>query len=75
MSERAMTKAQAEFLRQLLRWEGIATTQDLGPQTKQIENSARQTCRRRGWVLFDRHYWRITDAGREAYRVCSRDTP
>jgi hypothetical protein len=64
-----MTPVQEQFLRDLMRWEGVATSRELAPQTTQAENSARQTCKRRGWVTFDRHYWRITDAGREALRA------
>ena len=56
------------FLANLKDRDGCATAQKLGPQISQKENSARQTCKRRGWVTFDRHYWRLTDAGREALR-------
>lgn len=56
-----------KFLRALARWQGIASPQDLGPQTSQDENRARQKCKRRGWVTYD-GYWRMTDAGREALR-------
>ncbi len=59
-----MNEEQEKFLRELLRWEGVASPRDLGPQTSQAQNAARQTCKRRGWVTCDRHYWRITDAGR-----------
>lgn len=59
-----LTEAQAKFLRELLRWEGVASPQNLGPQISQQENSARQTCKRRGWVTFSGGYWRITDAAR-----------
>ena len=61
-----MNEEQQKFLRELLRWEGAASPRDLGPQTSQAQNAARQTCKRRGWVTCDRHYWRITDAGRAA---------
>lgn len=60
------TLTHRKFLRKILRWEGAATPRELGPQTSQEENSCRQTCKRRGWVTFDGHYWRITDAGRTA---------
>lgn len=61
--------AHRKFLREIVKWEGAATPRELGPQTSQEENSTRQTCKRRGWVTFDRYYWRITDAGREALRT------
>lgn len=32
----------------------------------QAANSARHTCKRRGWATFEGGYWRITDAGRAA---------
>ena len=63
-----MTDAQAKFMRALARWQGVASSSDLGPQTTQSENSARQTCKRRGWVTFDGYYWRMTDAGRDILR-------
>lgn len=61
-----MSDEAIKFLRRLMQWHGVASPQDLGPQTSQAENSARQTCKRRGWVTFERRdgYWRITDAGR-----------
>jgi hypothetical protein len=59
---------QLAFMRALSRWQGVATTSELGPQTSQADNSARQTCRRRGWVTFDRYHWRMTDAGWVALR-------
>lgn len=58
-----LTPAQRKFLREILKWAGAATPRELGPQTSQEENSARQTCKRRGWVTFDGYYWRITDEG------------
>lgn len=62
----AMNEAQERFMRNLVSWRGAATTGELGPQTSQADNAARQTCKRRGWVTFDRYYWRITDSGRDA---------
>lgn len=61
-----LTKAQESFLRRLMQWDGIASPADLGPQTSQEENSTRQTCKRRGYVTFERAdgYWRITTTGR-----------
>lgn len=63
-----LTEAQEKFLRELLRWQGVASSQDLGAQISRQDNSARQTCKRRGWVTFERSdgYWRITPAGRAA---------
>lgn len=67
---------QSAFLRELMRWGGIASATNLGPQTRQAENSARQTCKRRGYVTYDggsNGYWRITDAGRAALALPSED--
>lgn len=61
-----LTESQRKFLRELVRWTGVATPQELGPQMYQSENAARQTCKRRGLVTYDGSYWRITDAGRRA---------
>lgn len=61
-----LTKEQRQFLSELVKLTGAATPQELGPQTSQAENAARQAAKRRGWVTFDRHYWRITSAGRTA---------
>jgi hypothetical protein len=76
MTEVAMQKAikvpnyfQLNFLMNLKRWGGVATSQELGPQVCQEDNSARQTCKRRGWVTFDRYYWRLTDEGRYAIKA------
>lgn len=66
MARREVKEEQAKFLRELLKWDGVATPRDLGPQTSNAENNARQACRRKGWVTFDRYYWRITDEGRRA---------
>ena len=61
-----LTEAQRKFLNELIRWEGAATSQELGPITYRAEDAARQTCKRRGLVIYDKYYWRITDAGRAA---------
>lgn len=61
-----MKPEQAAFLHELLRWDGVATPQQLGPQTTQAQNAARQTCKRRGWVSYD-GYWRITEVGRQVF--------
>jgi hypothetical protein len=60
------TAEQSKFMREILKWDGAATPRELGPQTSQEENSARQTCKRRNWVEYDGYYWRITQAGRAA---------
>jgi hypothetical protein len=60
-----LTPSQIGFLRDLAKWGGAATPQDLGPQVSQQENSARQRCKRRGLVTYD-GYWRLTDLGRAA---------
>jgi hypothetical protein len=62
---------QINFLQDLKRWGGVATSAELAPQTCQADNSARQTCKRRGWVTFDRYYWRLTDAGRQALKAAA----
>lgn len=51
------------FLRKLADWDGCADRWNLGPQTSQAENSARQYCKRHGWATFEGGYWRLTDAG------------
>ncbi len=56
------------FLACLVDWTGAATPTELSPQISNKENSARQSCKRKGWVTFDRHYWRITDSGRAALK-------
>lgn len=65
-----LTNEQHSFLRDLMRWQGVASSQDLAPQMSQADNSARQTCKRRGWVTFDGPggYWRITDLGRSVWK-------
>lgn len=55
--------ARAKFMRILMRWGGVAGRHNLAPQITQIENAARQFCKRKGWVIFESGYWRITDAG------------
>ena len=62
------TIPQRRFLLELKSWGGAATPQELTCQLKQIDNSARQTCKRRGWVTFDRYYWRLTDTGSQALK-------
>ena len=65
-----MTEHERTFLRRLLDWDGAASARDLGPQTDQKENSARQSCKRKGWATYDGGavgYWRLTDAGKQAY--------
>lgn len=61
-----VNNGQLAFLRALLKWDGVAPPRALG-QTTQAENSARQSCKRRGWVTFD-GYWRITEDGRKAVK-------
>lgn len=67
----AVTAADRFFLQHLMQWEGIASSRDLGPQINNSENSARQSCKRKGLVTFDGPggYWRITDAGRAALKT------
>lgn len=59
-----LVEGDIKFLRELLRWTGAATPRELGPQTSQDENRARQKCKRLGLVTYDGGYWRLTDAGR-----------
>jgi hypothetical protein len=61
-----LTPAQIGFLRDLSLHGGAAAARTLGPQTSQEENSARQRCKRRGLVVYDSVYWRLTELGREA---------
>jgi hypothetical protein len=60
------SKYDIAFLREILRWQGIASSQDLGPRKSYPEVKARGRCKSKGWVTFDGRggYWRITDAGR-----------
>ncbi len=58
-----------KFLRALARWQHVASPQDLGPQTSQDENRARQKCKRKGLVTYEGGYWRTTDLGRQVLRV------
>jgi hypothetical protein len=53
-----------KFMRMLARWDHVASSQDLGPQTSQDENRARQKCKRKGLVTYEGGYWRTTDLGR-----------
>lgn len=57
-----------KFMQNLMKWGGVADRWNLGPQTSQKENSARQFCKRQGWVTFEGSYWRITAAGRIAFK-------
>lgn len=67
------TLSHRKFLREILKWSGAATPQELGPQTSQEENSCRQTCKRRGWVTYEGGYWRITESGRAALSTPDRE--
>lgn len=58
-----------KFLRRLAQWQHVASPQDLGPQTSQDDNRARQKCRRKELVTFEGGYWRTTDLGREVLRA------
>ncbi len=63
-----MTPEQFYFLHELIcHHAGTATPRDIGPQTTQKQNSARQTCKRRGWVMYECGFWRITKAGNAAW--------
>lgn len=69
-----MKAEHVHFLRELWRWGGVASSRDLGPQTSQRENSARQTCKRRGWVTYEGGYWRLTDFGFRALSPLNTST-
>jgi hypothetical protein len=64
-----LTEAQIAFLRALPSDQGVATARDLGPQTTQKQNSARQRCKRLGLVVYDGSYWRLTDIGRAVFNT------
>lgn len=57
-----------KFLRELARWQHVASPQNLSPQTSQDENRARQKCKRKGLVTYEGGYWRTTDLGRQVLR-------
>lgn len=64
-----LDEGQVQFLRALHSWQDVASSQNLGPQTSQDENRARQKCKRQGLVTFSGGYWRMTDAGRKALNL------
>jgi hypothetical protein len=53
-----------KFLRELAKWDGVASPQDLGPQWRSGQNPARQKCKRNKLVTYEGGYWRMTDLGR-----------
>jgi len=57
-----------KFLLALASWQHVASSKDLGPQTSQDDNRARQKCKRNGLVTYEGGYWRTTDKGRQALR-------
>jgi hypothetical protein len=63
MTDRERQTERATFMRRLMEWGGVADPSNLGPQTSQAANAARQFCKRHGWVTFEGGYWRITDLG------------
>lgn len=64
-----------KFMSRLSLWGGVASSQDLGPQTSQDQNRARQKCKRRGWVTYDYDgYWRLTDSGKAALSAPPRSS-
>lgn len=68
-----MTEAQRDFLDRLVSGGGHASLRELGPQTSQEQNSARQTCKRRGWARYSNGAWFITEAGRAALLMDKAD--
>jgi hypothetical protein len=67
LTERERQGERNTFMHRLKEWGGAADRWNLGPQTSQAENAARQYCKRKGWVIFEGGYWRITQAGWEAF--------
>ena len=68
-----MGLTEKKFLRRLMQNEGGACSRkELGPQTSQDENRARQLCRRRNWAFWDGYYWRLTAEGRAALDASTR---
>lgn len=67
-----LTAEQVSFLRKLAAWNGVASPQDIGPQTSQAENGARQKCKRQKLVTYEDGYWRLTDLGRVVSRLVIR---
>lgn len=59
-----LTEAQRKFMTRLVKFGGVATARELGPQMTQEDNSARQRCKRCGWVIYNIGCWQITEAGR-----------
>lgn len=70
-------EADIAFLRKLLAWDGIASSQDLGAIRSYPEVKARGRCKSKGWATFDGRggYWRITDTGRAAIPPADRGSP
>lgn len=59
---------QLKFLRELARWQGIASPKDLGPQTSRQQINARARSKRQGLVIFEDGYWKLTDIGRASMK-------
>jgi len=59
-----LSEGDHNFMRLMRQWDWVASPYDLGPQTSQDENRARQRCKRNGLVTFDGHYWRATELGK-----------
>ena len=68
-AQKVIVGERERFLRELMRWDGVAATRELGPQTSQQQNSARQWCKKKGLVTFEDGYWRLTEIGRAAIRA------
>lgn len=56
-----------QFLDTLLQYEGTATSREC-PLASRAQDRVRRKAKRLGWVTYEGGYWRITDAGRAAFR-------
>lgn len=57
------------FLRRLVEWDGVCAPNDLRILATRKQDRARQWAKRRGLVIFEDGYWKITDAGNAALRA------
>lgn len=57
-----------KLLRSIFSFDGAATSAELGSASREQDRS-RQRCRRRGLIMFDGYYWRITELGSAILRA------
>lgn len=55
------------FFQAISDYSGAATPQEC-PLSSRAQDRARQQAKRLGWVTFEGGYWRLTDAGKAAFR-------